>query len=135
MQLISRTGAESRPWPELMPDRRPVLVVPAAPTRLPVVDDGWADRDSAGPELATRPVPAWSAVLDDDDRLVIHRPGGVIWFDGRIAAGREWRRAIRTHRSLLLITGPFTSVLDFQHAAAAGRLSLLTTAARLAAST
>jgi hypothetical protein len=32
----------------------------------------------------------------------------------------------------LLVTGPFTSVFDFQPAAAAGRLFLLTTPIRLA---
>ncbi|MGW2376555.1 hypothetical protein [Kitasatospora sp. NPDC001683] len=118
-------------WPELLRDRRPVLVVPAAPGRLLVLEDGWADRDTATPALAADPDTTWSAVLADN-RLTIRRPGGLTWFDGEIAATREWRRAVREHRTLLLITGPFTSVFDFQPAAAAGQLFLLTTPIRLA---
>ncbi|WP_043463470.1 hypothetical protein [Kitasatospora sp. MBT66] len=131
MEMISGTGLGGHPWPELMPDRRPVLVVPAAPGRLLVLEDGWADRDTATPELTAGPDPAWSAVLDDH-RLTIHRPGGLTWFDGDIAATREWRRQVREHRTLLLITGPFTSVFDFRTTAAAGQLFLLTTPIRLA---
>ncbi|MEU9617325.1 hypothetical protein AB0D56_38335, partial [Streptomyces sp. NPDC048209] len=82
--------------------------------------------------LTAGPQPAWSASLADDDRLTIHRPGGLTWFDGHIAATREWRRRVRDHRTLLLITGPFTDVFDFQPAAAAGQLFLLTTPIRLA---
>ncbi|MFE7527651.1 hypothetical protein ACFU7Y_18320 [Kitasatospora sp. NPDC057542] len=47
-------------------------------------------------------------------------------------ADRRWRRRIRDHGTLLLITGPFSSVFDFQPVAAAGRLFLLTTPIRLA---
>ena len=125
MEMISGPDLLGRPWPELMPDHRPVLVLPADPGRLLVLEDGWADRHTAS-ALATGPQPAWSAVLADY-RLTIHRPGGLTWFDGEIAATREWSRAIRAHRTLLLVTGPFTSVFDFQPAAAAGQLFLLTT--------
>ncbi|MFJ4675960.1 hypothetical protein [Kitasatospora sp. NPDC088783] len=55
--------------------------------------------------------------------LVVHRTGGAVWFEGEVAATREWRR-------LLLITGPFTSVFDFRPAAS-GRLFFLSTAVRL----
>ncbi|MFE5586353.1 hypothetical protein [Kitasatospora sp. NPDC056531] len=130
MEMISSTGLGGQPWPELMPDRRPVLVVPAAPGRLLVLEDGWADRHTA-PALAAGPQPTWSAVLAGA-RLTIHRPGGLTWFDGEIAATREWRRQVREHSTLLLITGPFTNVFDFQPTAAAGQLFLLTTPIRLA---
>ncbi|MGW3044430.1 hypothetical protein ACWC9T_31285 [Kitasatospora sp. NPDC001159] len=116
-----------------MPDHRPVLAVPAAHGRRPVLEDGWADRDTA-PTLAADPQPAWSAVLNES-HLVINRPGGLTWFDGEVAATREWRRAIRVHRTLLLITGPFTSVFDFHAAATTGRLFLLTTPIDLANAT
>ncbi|WP_371523059.1 hypothetical protein [Kitasatospora sp. NBC_01300] len=59
------------------------------------------------------------------------RPGGHPWYEGPVAAGRQWQRAIRAHRTLLLVTGPFTGVLDFKAAAATGELLLLTVAARL----
>ncbi|WBP92167.1 hypothetical protein [Kitasatospora cathayae] len=101
------------------------------PGRLLVLEDGWADRDTATPGPAAGPDPTWSAV-PADNWLTIRRPGGLTWFDGEIAATREWRRAVREHRTLLLITGPFTSVFDFQPAAAAGQLFLLTTPIRLA---
>ncbi|MFB7669137.1 hypothetical protein ACFC1R_35360 [Kitasatospora sp. NPDC056138] len=129
METLDRTGLHGRPWPELLPDRRPVLVVPAAPARPLLLEDGWADRDTA-PALAVGPQPDWSAVLTDS-RLTIRRPGGLTWFDGEIAATREWRHRIRDARTLLLITGPFTSAFDFQPAAAAGRLFLLATRIRL----
>ncbi|MFE7527647.1 hypothetical protein ACFU7Y_18300 [Kitasatospora sp. NPDC057542] len=130
MEMISGTGLYGRPWPELMPGQRPVLVVPAVPGRPVLAEDGWAGRDTAL-DLAADPRPGWSAVLDDY-RLTVRRPGGTAWFDGEITADRQWRRRIRDHRTLLLITGPFTSVLDFQPVAAAGRLFLLTTPIRLA---
>ncbi|MER6302039.1 hypothetical protein ABT247_21110 [Kitasatospora sp. NPDC001539] len=79
MQLISRAGA-AHPWPEFMPDRRLVLVVPGSATRLPIAEDGWSDHGTA------TPAPAWSTVLADDNRLTIHRPGGHARFDGPITA-------------------------------------------------
>ncbi|WP_033258912.1 MULTISPECIES: hypothetical protein [Kitasatospora] len=130
MELISGAGLHSRPWPELMPDGRPALILPAAPDRPVIAQDGWADRTTAF-DPAAGPQPGWSAVLDDY-RLTLHRPGGTAWFDGEIGADRHWRRRLRDHRTLLLITGPFTGVFDFRPAAEAGRLSLLTTPARLA---
>lgn len=64
--------------------------------------------------------------------LTIRRPGGrLTWFDGDIATTREWSRTVRAHRTLPLITGPFTSVLDFQ-SATTGRLFLLPTPLRVA---
>ncbi|MEU1425438.1 hypothetical protein [Kitasatospora sp. NPDC005751] len=127
MEMISGTGLGCRPWPEFL-DRRPALIVPSAPDRVLRGEDGWAERHTgralAGPE------PSWSAVLTHC-HLSVHRPGGLLWFDGEIAAAREWRRAVRSQRSLLLITGPFTSVFEFPAAATAGRLFLLTIPARL----
>ncbi|MGW2546361.1 hypothetical protein ACWC5I_37205 [Kitasatospora sp. NPDC001574] len=38
-------------------------------------------------------------------RGTARRPGGPTWLDGEITATREWRRAVREHRTLL-ITGP-----------------------------
>ncbi|MGK4578675.1 hypothetical protein [Kitasatospora sp. HPMI-4] len=128
MEMIS-TGLDGRPWPEFLFDRRPVLVVPAAPGRLPAPEDGWADRDTAL-ALTAGPRPSWSAVLDES-RLVIHRPGGEAWFDGEIGVTREWRRAVRAHRTLLLVTGPFANPFEFTAAVGAGRLLLLTTPIRL----
>ncbi|MFD9061128.1 hypothetical protein ACFVZ3_06360 [Kitasatospora purpeofusca] len=120
------------PWPELMPDRRPVLVLPADPGRDLDPEEGWASRESA-PVLTAASQVGWSATLNGY-RLTIDRPGGQAWFDGEIAATREWSRSVRAHRLLLLVTGPFTSVLDFQTAAAAGLLLLLTTAVQLPSS-
>lgn len=119
MEMTSGTGLHGRPWPELTPDRRPVLVVPAFPGRLMILDDGWSHH-------ATDPRPAWSAVLDGH-RLTLLRPGGQTWYDGEITTTHEWRRAVRAHTTLLLITGPFTSPHDLRTAATSGRLLLLTT--------
>ncbi|MFH8387089.1 hypothetical protein ACH4E7_40295 [Kitasatospora sp. NPDC018058] len=55
----------------------------------------------------------------------MHRPTGQLWFDAPVAAGREWWRALRTHKVLLMVTGPFTGVFDFRRAAQAGALGLL----------
>ncbi|MFE7558823.1 hypothetical protein [Kitasatospora sp. NPDC057500] len=63
--------------------------------------------------------------------MTIRRPGRHTWYDGEVAAGREWHHAIRTHRTLLMVTGPFTSALGFRSAATGGRRSLLTVPARL----
>ncbi|MFJ8478416.1 hypothetical protein [Kitasatospora sp. NPDC094011] len=125
MEIISSLGP-ARPWPELMPGHRPALVLPADPDRPLVPEEGWTDR----PSLATGPHPGWSAVLADY-QLTIHRPSGPAWFDGEISATREWWGAARAQGTLLLITGPFTNVFDFQAATAAGRLSLLTIPIRL----
>ncbi|MGW3046086.1 hypothetical protein ACWC9T_40220 [Kitasatospora sp. NPDC001159] len=56
METIGSTGLQGRPWPEVLPDRRPVLVVVAAPGRPLSLEDNWADRDPA-PVLATGPWP------------------------------------------------------------------------------
>ncbi|MEV7927132.1 MULTISPECIES: hypothetical protein [unclassified Kitasatospora] len=132
MEIISSTGL-GRPWPELMPDRRPALVVPAAPGRPLLAEDGWAPHDDV-PALTTGQQCAWSTVLDGY-RLTVRRPCGLTWFDGEIAATREWRNRVHVHGALLLISGPFTSVFDFRPVAAAGRLLLLTTPVRPAAGT
>ncbi|WP_035876104.1 hypothetical protein [Kitasatospora cheerisanensis] len=127
MEMISATGLKGTPWPELMPDGRPALIVPAAPDRPVPAADGWASHDTADPH------PDWSAVLNDY-RLTLHRPDGTTWFDGEIAADRHWRRRVRDHRALLLVTGPFTDVFGLRPAAEAGLLMLLTVPARLISS-
>ncbi|MGY0466959.1 hypothetical protein ACW14Y_42870 (plasmid) [Kitasatospora sp. cg17-2] len=130
MEIISGSGLLGGPWTELMPDLRPVLVLPADPGRPLVPGDGWTGHDTALMPAAG-PHPLWSAVLTGH-RLTVHRPGGQVWFDGGITVTREWTRSVRAHRTLLLITGPFTSAFDFHPAAAAGRLLLLSTPIRLA---
>ncbi|MFK0192817.1 hypothetical protein [Kitasatospora sp. NPDC090308] len=122
-------GLHGRPWPELMPDQSPVLVVPSDPGRPVLAADGWADRDSALSRSADAH-PGWCADLEGH-HLVVCRTGGALWFEGEVAATREWRRRVRDRRRLLLVTGPFTSVFDFRPAAASGRLFFLSTAVRL----
>ncbi|MCX4755166.1 hypothetical protein [Kitasatospora purpeofusca] len=122
---LTGTGLCGSPWPELLPDRRPVLVVPAMAGPAVPAGEGW----TAHPP-GYDPTPGWTAVLDGQ-HLTVRRPGGQPWYKGPVAAGRQWQRAIRTHRTLLLVTGPFTGVLDFRAAAATGELLLLTVAARL----
>ncbi|GLW54732.1 hypothetical protein [Kitasatospora phosalacinea] len=113
------------PWPELLADRRPVLVVPLAPERLASAADGWG-----GAGEPPRLQEGWSAAFDGA-RLVVTRPDGTAWYDGPLAAARDWARAVRAHRTLLIVTGPFTAPFDLHPAAAAGRLSVLTVPARL----
>ncbi|MGY0466763.1 hypothetical protein ACW14Y_41885 (plasmid) [Kitasatospora sp. cg17-2] len=122
---LTGTGLCGSPWPELLPDRRPVLVVPAAAASPVVAGEDW----TAHPP-GHDPAPGWSAVLDGQ-HLTVRRSGGYPWFEGSVAVGRQWQRAIRAHRTLLLVTGPFTGVLDFRAAADSGGLLLLTVAARL----
>ncbi|MFC5664998.1 hypothetical protein ACFP3U_18680 [Kitasatospora misakiensis] len=122
---LTGTGLRGSPWPELLPDRRPVLVVPAMAASPVLAGEGW----TAHPP-GCDPAPGWSAVLDGQ-HLAVCRPGGHPWYDGPVAGGRQWQRAIRAHRTLMLVTGPFTGVLDFKAAAATGELLLLTVAARL----
>ncbi|MFE9429104.1 hypothetical protein ACFYNO_39860 [Kitasatospora sp. NPDC006697] len=95
MELATELRGE--PWPELLPDQWPVLVVPAGPDRPVVPGDGWTGRAPA-----TCPNPGWSAVLAGS-RLTIRRPGGQLWFDGPVAATRQWQRRVRDHRALLLV--------------------------------
>ncbi|MFE2107000.1 hypothetical protein ACFXAF_14170 [Kitasatospora sp. NPDC059463] len=108
-------------WPELLPDRRPVLVVPA-PVAGPLrVEEGWS-RQAGFPEDG--PAPGWS-VTAAAPRLTVHRPSGETWLDTSIMAGREWWRALRSQEVLLLVTGPFTGVFDLRPAAEAGALAVL----------
>ncbi|MEU8512946.1 hypothetical protein AB0C76_15365 [Kitasatospora sp. NPDC048722] len=130
--MINGTGLHGGAWPELLHGRRPVLLVPADPGRPLLPEDGRAGRDTACP-TTTGPRTGWSAVLTGT-WLTIHRPGGALWFDAEIAATREWRRRIRDHRTLLLITGAFTGIFDFRLAATAGELLLLSTPVRLVGS-
>ncbi|MFB7669689.1 hypothetical protein ACFC1R_38315 [Kitasatospora sp. NPDC056138] len=85
MDFIS-TGFDGRPWPEFMADHRPILVVLAAPDGPLALDDGWDDLHGA---LAlASPDTAWSAVLIGS-HPALHRPGGLPWQDGEIAATRH----------------------------------------------
>ncbi|MBO1419514.1 hypothetical protein [Streptomyces sp. FH025] len=122
MEIVVSAGIAGGAWPELMPDRRPVLVVPAAVANPVVAEEGWV-RDAGA--LEQDPAPGWS-IAADPPHLTVRRPAGEPWFDGRITAGREWWRALRAYETLLVVTGPFTGVLDFRPAAAAGALALLT---------
>ncbi|MFJ9448312.1 hypothetical protein ACIRRH_41850 [Kitasatospora sp. NPDC101235] len=119
---IAGTGLAGGAWPELLPDRRPVLVVPAPAAPPPHPADGWT-REAAHPH--DTPHPGWAATATPP-HLTIHQPTGQPWYDAPLTAGREWWRALRTHEVLLLVTGPFTNVFDFRRAAEAGALALLT---------
>ncbi|MFJ5231412.1 hypothetical protein ACIQBJ_16120 [Kitasatospora sp. NPDC088391] len=108
------------PWPELTRGQQPVLVLPFDPARPDPPGSDWTRADGGFPE----PPPGWSAVFDGA-RLLVRRPGGDTWFDGPVHATREWGRAVRTHRTLLLVTGGFANAFDFPAAAARGELLLL----------
>ncbi|MFJ6623196.1 hypothetical protein ACIQOW_37220 [Kitasatospora sp. NPDC091335] len=123
---MAGTGLAGGAWPELMPGRCPVLVVPAAAGRPVVPGEGWA-RDAG--VLEEEPAPGWSAVAARPG-LTVCRPDGGVWFDGEVGAGREWWRAVRAYGVLLVVTGPFTGVFDFRSVAAAGQLALLAVRAR-----
>ncbi|MFE7526119.1 hypothetical protein ACFU7Y_10380 [Kitasatospora sp. NPDC057542] len=126
MEIVAGAGLVGGVWPELMPGQCPVLVVPDAARRPVTAEEGWA-RDAG--VLERDPAPGWSATASPPC-LTVRRPDGEAWFDGELAAGREWWRALRAHEVLLLVTGPFTSVFDFRPAAAAGNLTLLAVRAR-----
>jgi len=58
----------------------------------------------------------WSALLDDR-HLTVHAPGAVEpWFEGELLLTRDWCRAARVHRGVLLITGPFSDITEFPDA-------------------
>ncbi|BAJ26472.1 MULTISPECIES: hypothetical protein [Kitasatospora] len=125
---MERTDGGDRarpPWPDLLADHRPALVAPAAPHRPAPAGEGWT-----GPDTLPALREDWAAAYDGT-RLVVTRPDGTPWYDGPLAAAREWARALRAHRTLILVTGPFTSPFDFRPAAAAGRLAVLAVPARL----
>ncbi|MFJ1757892.1 hypothetical protein [Kitasatospora sp. NPDC088134] len=119
------------PWPDLTREHRPVLVVPFDRGRPVLAADGWTGSDRwVEPRRSPAGPVRWFAVLDGP-RLTVRRPGGVLWFDGPVAATREWRRAVRHWQCLTLLTGPFRS--PFELAAAPGRsLRLVAATARLA---
>ncbi|MFJ1757885.1 hypothetical protein [Kitasatospora sp. NPDC088134] len=115
------TGAVSwPPWPELTRDQRPVLVLPFDPARPAPPGSGWTRAGGGVPA----PQPGWSAAFDGV-RLLVRGPDGAAWFDGPVGATRAWARAVRTHRTLLLVTGDFTTAFDLRGAAERGALLLL----------
>lgn len=113
------------PWPELMAGHRPVLVAPFDPSRPADPAQGWT-----GPGTVSEVRRDWAAAFDGT-RLLVTRPDGAAWYDGPVAAAREWTRALRAHQALTLATGAFHTPFDFPAAAAQGRLSVLTVPARL----
>ncbi|MFF2820872.1 hypothetical protein ACFVT9_35755 [Kitasatospora cineracea] len=108
-----------------MDGHRPVLAArfdlsrPADPAR------GWT-----GPGVLPAVRWDWAAAFDGT-RLLVTRPDGTAWYDGPLAAAREWTRALRAHQTLTLTTGAFRTPFDFPTAAAQGRLSVLNVPARL----
>ncbi|RAJ29676.1 hypothetical protein K353_06564 [Kitasatospora sp. SolWspMP-SS2h] len=129
--IISTADGVWPPWPELMPGHRPVLVAPADPARPTPSAEGWRGAEGGGPRLEEGwSEEGWSALFDGR-HLAVRRPCGTPWYDGPLAATREWTRAARTHHTLLIVTGQFTTAFDFPPAAAAGRLLTLAVPIRL----
>ncbi|MFC1408419.1 hypothetical protein ACEZCY_03865 [Streptacidiphilus sp. N1-12] len=110
----------SEAWPQFL-HGRPVLVYPRA---TGLAEEGWTSVF----ELPDTPVPSrqWFAVLEDIEFLLVQRPGGRHWFAGPLQSTREWRRAARSFRSVLQLTGPFTSPGEFAASAAAGEVRAVT---------
>ncbi|MFJ4681640.1 hypothetical protein [Kitasatospora sp. NPDC088783] len=149
--IISTAGKAWPPWPELMPGHRPVLVAPADPTRPTPSTEGWRGPEDHNPQPEedhpekdhpeenrpeeNRPEEGWSeegwSALFDGRHLTVRRPCGTPWYDGPLTATREWTRAARTHHTLLIVTGHFTTAFDFPPAAATGQLLTLTIPIRL----
>ncbi|RKE16815.1 hypothetical protein [Streptomyces sp. TLI_171] len=109
-----------------MHGNRPVLLAPPDASRPAGPDNGWCGPRLGPPEQQ----PGWEAEFDGA-RLVVRDPCGAAWYDGPLAAARQWTRAVRTHRTLLIVTGDFTSAFDFPTAATAGNLLLLAIPIRL----
>ncbi|MFK0191416.1 hypothetical protein [Kitasatospora sp. NPDC090308] len=139
--IISTADGAWPPWTELMPGHRPVLVAPADPARPTPSAEGWRgpedgdprpeeDWPEEDPSEESWSEEGWSALFDGR-HLAVRRPCGTPWYDGPLAATREWTRAARTHRTLLIVTGHFTTAFDFPPAAAAGRLLTLAVPIRL----
>jgi len=111
---VYASGLDGRPWPAMLLGR-PAVIVPQGPgiVARPVRDgDGWTAAVDAAPINTD-----WSALLDDR-HLTVHAPGGVEpWFEGELLLTRDWCRAARVHRGVLLITGPFIDITEFPDAA------------------
>lgn len=112
--------SNSEAWPQFL-HGRPVLVYPGSSG---LAEEGW----TSTMELPGTPLPhrQWSAVLQDVELLLVRRPGGLYWFAGPLQSTREWRRAARSYKAVLQITGPFTSPGEFAAAAAAGEVRTVT---------
>lgn len=116
------TGLTGQAWPELVAGRPAVLYPQASAPDVPaLLGDGWSQQDDL--DGWAQPNPDWSAVLDAR-RLRIARLGD-LRFDGELPIGWEWRRAARTHRGVLQITGPFTHPGEFAAAVCDKALHLL----------
>jgi hypothetical protein len=105
-------------WPELW-RTRPALVFPSRPGHPAEAGEaGWVPACQLT-ELDERP--RWKAVISDG-QLAVAYPDGQPWYQGPLLATRDWRRAVRAARALLILTGPFSHPTELPAAAFSGQL-------------
>jgi hypothetical protein len=127
-QSVLDSGYDGVPWPEWL-HHRPALVVPQLPEiHRPIeAGHGWS---ASAVDSDARPHPGWALALEGR-QTTITGPDGQ-WFRGRPLLTRDWFRAARAQRGVLLISGPFARIDQFAAAASTGALRLLLVAVRTA---
>lgn len=114
------SGWDGLPWPELW-RQRPVLVIPGRDGRRPADPAaGW----SALEEHRDQVQPGWQVSVTGRHLTIAASAGP--WYDGDLLLTREWTRAVRAARRLLLVTGDFHDLAQFMDPSRAGTLRLLT---------
>ncbi|WP_328373439.1 hypothetical protein OG800_50305 (plasmid) [Streptomyces sp. NBC_00445] len=74
------------------------------------------------PDFRGEPTPGWVAHLDtSNDELLIHFPGGHVFYDGTMPTTEQWRKDIAAVGSVVVITGPMAAVSDIEPVLVAGR--------------
>lgn len=78
-------------------------------------------------EFSDEAAPGWTAVLDPaTDQLLIHFPGGVVFYDGTMPTVGTWLRDVRrAGLSVSVITGPMAALEDVEPILRAGRASVV----------
>jgi hypothetical protein len=74
------------------------------------------------PDFTGDPAPGWTAHLDpSNDELLIHLPGGLVFYDGTMPTTGQWRRDVSSASSVVVITGPMATAADMEPVLLEGR--------------
>ncbi|MBV1940803.1 hypothetical protein KUF83_30170 [Streptomyces sp. BV286] len=77
---------------------------------------------SLPPDFSGASVPGWTAHLNtENDELLIHFPGGYVFYDGTMPTTEQWRKDTAAAGSAVVITGPIATVADIESVLVSGR--------------